>query len=305
MLNSICMIKIYDDALVMPLHNKRSGVYSGDIFLPETRLIRRSKIIIDQAEYCSKPRYGGKCAIYGGYLFGHFGHFLLESLSRLWAIPMLGAYPIVFPSSINALTPWQSKLLELLGLKSDIKIIKLPTYYDELIVPSPGYQMADFFVKKHARYLEVQECNLIPEKKIWLSRSSLKKENHPGDVVNEMDIEQGLELRGWDIVHPQEYDISQQLRMLSESNVLAGFVGSAFHALIFLKGYQGKINIINRPGWHETKSPIRNYNMIAETKKLDQKIHTLEYSPIYSGSRKGNILSNMDRLYETLDGVVR
>lgn len=299
-MSSSCCIKFYDAALVMPLKNKLSGVFSGGKYLPETRLLRHGKAIFDKAEYCSSSLYGGKCAIYGGYLFGHFGHFLLESLSRLWAIQSLGKYPIVFVSPINSLRSWQHEILKILGVENII-IVKKPTYYDELIIPSPGFQMGDFFNSKHARYLERQECRVIKEKKIWLSRSSLKKEVHPGDVVNENDIERLLSDKGWDIIHPQNLDISQQLRILSEAKSIAGIAGSAFHALMFLKDYHGKVNIINRPGWHEINSPIRSYAMIAETKNLNQQVYTLKFKPIASGNRMGKKLINPAYLCDSLD----
>lgn len=299
MLNSCC-INFYDSAVVMPLKDRLSGVFADGNLLPESRLLRHGEVIIDKADYCPSPVYGGKCAIYGGYLFGHYGHFVLESLSRLWAIQSLGKYPIVFASRINSLRSWQREIFNILGVENVI-IIKKPTCFDELIVPSPGFQMADFFTSKHARYLEKQECKVTKRKKLWLSRSSFRKKIHHADIVNESDIEHHLSNKGWEIIHPQNYDISEQLLILSEANSIAGIAGSAFHTLLFLKDYQGKVDIINRPGWHQTNSPIKTYTMIAETKKLKQQVHNLNFKPMTSGNQKGKILTNLAYLYDSLD----
>ena len=61
-----------------------------------------------------------------------------------------------------------------------------------------------------------------------------------------------------------------QLRFLSSCEHIAGWEGSAFHSLILLKGYNGKITIFARG-----TIPNLNYVTIADRKGFDQVVHRL------------------------------
>ena len=56
---------------------------------------------------------------FAGYLFPHFGHFLLESLSRLWITRQYPELPVVWcrrqTAGSAAYNAWQEEVLDLLG----------------------------------------------------------------------------------------------------------------------------------------------------------------------------------------------
>src|SRR5271155_2375955 len=92
-------------------------------------------INIDDIEYFSGE------AVYGGLLFNHFGHFLLESTNRLWW-PLLKGFKgyIVFQNTDmnNSIEPFASRFFELVEISDKIIISKCTVAFDRVIVPQPS-----------------------------------------------------------------------------------------------------------------------------------------------------------------------
>ncbi|MFD2232836.1 hypothetical protein [Phaeospirillum tilakii] len=89
---------------------------------------------IDPAEVPVRPGP----AVYGGLLFPHFGHFLLESTNRLWW-PLRHGFtgPILFQHTQpgQAVPAFIQRFFELLGLAGQVVVTNQPQAFAQIIVP--------------------------------------------------------------------------------------------------------------------------------------------------------------------------
>ncbi len=183
--------------------------------------------------------------IFAGYLFPHYGHFLLESLANLWFIKENPDTPIIWLGVHNQsdLSGMNRQFLALHDINNPIHILNRETEIENLIVPEPGYLIHTRYSDAQMRALKVLDAPEITKgKKIWLSRSALELRS----VINEKNLEKILIQHGWEIYHPEKYPIKQQLLHLSDAEVIAGIEGSAFHQLMMIPEFKGKLIIFAR-----------------------------------------------------------
>lgn len=282
------------NALIIPFESLRCGVskssptpFVGAVLdaeckqVPAAILHRFGRSITSARKHHADQavsRFKGR-AFFGGYLFAHYGHFLTESISRLWAWRADEHPIIIFIGNISALCPWQRKVLDLLGVSAEIKVVTEPTRIDNLIVAEPGFEIGGAFLSKHNNFLSQISCNPT-ELKLWLSRSALGAEK--GGVVGEADFEQVLSAHGWTVFHPEQHTIEEQLRAFSESTRIAGWEGSALHTLLLLKNCNAQIDIFVR---RASASVGPQYQTIAEVKGLRQRIHNVPLEALTGKSR--------------------
>jgi hypothetical protein len=181
--------------------------------------------------------------IFCGYIFGHYGHFLVESLARTWLCDKFPDYPVIFvglfPRSKNSeLTYQNNEILDILNITK--KRIVVP--YDDnnrhvyciekLLLPTPGIMLdilADpEYLKIMGKYKRSGNKDID---KLWISRK--KCSSHK--IINETEIEECLKDNGWTICLLEDLKcIKDQLDILSRSKKIAGFEGSAFHNFILM-----------------------------------------------------------------------
>ncbi|MCD7984818.1 MAG: glycosyltransferase, partial [Desulfovibrio sp.] len=117
---------LHHDALLMPFEGSMdefaSGVFVNGRSLPDTLLYRGRAAVPRRPQ----ARLKGPC-IFGGYMFAHYGHFLLESLSRYYAIARCKPWPLLFMSPNPNLRRWQKEAFKNLGLTNRIQYIRVPT----------------------------------------------------------------------------------------------------------------------------------------------------------------------------------
>ncbi len=190
-------------------------------------------------------------AVYGGLHMNHFGHFLLEAMSRLW---FLRAHPgaTVLWHSLDLPVPhapWPGRMAELarlLGLGDYRNVsIKGPLRVGELVVPPHGYRPGAALDPEQARALRVVKPLPRAIDRLWLSRSALPDQF--GRLLGEADLEAKLAERGWTIFHPERHPVAEQARTLARANAVAGFAGSAFHAILLLEEPPARITLVERP----------------------------------------------------------
>jgi Glycosyltransferase 61 len=254
------------------------GVYDGDgDYVDDTALNRRSgeqgapvprdlfPVVMD-----SDPPE----AIYGGPLYFHFGHFLLESLARAWYAHRYPDVPFVWAGAHTwqgfELKPWQSEILDILMIKNPTRIIADPARFDLLHVPDIGYRYDDRFHPDHAEFLGRYEGPAqVPGHRLWLSRSKIGSDVRD---LNSAPTERRLAKAGWTIAHPETLSIREQLDHLGRAEIVAGEEGSAFHTVILLKDVSAKkFHILRRHGREHG-----NIHTIGDARGIDQSFYSLK-----------------------------
>lgn len=183
-------------------------------------------------------------AIYGGVLWDHYGHFLLETLSRLCdeSVFLDSTVPIIFHGQANTLSlAWVNKILSAINISPDrVIIIDKPILIEELIVCWPLFKIRykasiEFLAStsKIGKKITLNNGSTSGNKKIYLSRTRLALQTR--QIEGECIIEQEFKKRDFTIVHPELMSLEDQILAFNEATTIAGCLGSSFHTLLFAR----------------------------------------------------------------------
>jgi len=194
--------------------------------------------------------------VYVGLMNPHYGHFLVNSLSRLWwlqnadlpASKLLCHCP-AHPQSLAGID-FIASILSLLNI--DINILEVfsdRTRIKNVIIPQTSFQ-EQYAIHKDFRSLclsigmRVSGYSTETKRMIYISKSKLRQ--GVGIIEAEAELEHEAMQLGCDIIHPENIPFREQIRLISSSSVIIGTVGSALHTTIFCPG--GKTIIGLNPG---------------------------------------------------------
>jgi hypothetical protein len=193
--------------------------------------------------------------LYGGWLRPHFGHFLLETTCRLWALDQLeGKVDSVLFVPFRGKGGWRARdryqaFLDLLTDGVPVTITGKPVKVEELIVPDPGFGHGARVLGSPAfrSFIRGRIADKIaprgPEK-IYISRTRLLDKR--GGVFGEDRIEALMAENGYEIYHPQQHTIPEQLAVYRAAREVVSLDGSALHLVAFAAHPGVKVRIIMR-----------------------------------------------------------
>ena len=176
--------------------------------------------------------------LWGGVLWAHFGHFLVESTSRLWALAELEGPVdgILFmpkrPAVGDMVRGFQRDFIGLMAPGLPIRVAAEPTQVQELVVPGQGFGLGKITTgtRKFRDAVHRQFArDVTPEgpEKIYISRSQLGLGK--GGLLGEERLEELLQAEGYEIFHPQNHDIATQLARYKAAKRVIAADGSALH----------------------------------------------------------------------------
>jgi len=257
----------------------------------------------------------GHC-IYLGHYTGHYGHFLLETLSRFWIFREKIKYDrVVFQPFIHT-SPHPRSFsparicFECFQLTPDqILIVNKQTMFKHLVVPTALVEINNQANEEQAliyrQIAEHCEQSLIKNgglfrkvfqpglhknserSKLYLSRKKLKSNHY---MINEGEIEKLFTSFGFTIVYPENLTFQEQVVLYKNAEVLAGFSGSALHNSVFMKDNALVISLgdLRRPnGRHPNQiicdklSGVRSVFIKFEGIVIDQKLKTGKFNTSY------------------------
>ena len=209
-------------------------------------------------------------SLYLGHYTGHYGHFLIETLSRFWAIHKIDDHQFydnfIFHPFLHQCPSFKKFAPAALAFKAfdildkNIFLIDQCTGFENISVPSSLFQI-NFGVRQEMKNIYNQLVNYSktnqPQRgslhrilkkfyksptsdKIYLSRRRTKG-YHP--MLNEKEVESVFKHHGFFILHPEHYSYQDQLLLLNNASVLAGAEGSGLHNSVFMTQGQKVIQI--------------------------------------------------------------
>ncbi|MEY2753956.1 MAG: hypothetical protein RJB65_314 [Actinomycetota bacterium] len=206
-------------------------------------------------------------AVFAGYLYDHYGHFLLESTARLW-LPSLGDdVPVIWIANwTEQLSPWMHEILDIMGVgpRREVVTSRGPVAVRELAVADAGFEFGAFMHPWHARCLQSAECT-TDGSHVWLSRAGLRPISGLDD---DLELEDRLRADGWSVIAPETMSVREQVEVLGRAVHVAGLEGSALHTLALLRGFSGVVDLF-------TRQEHVNFELVAEACRLDQVRHSL------------------------------
>lgn len=190
--------------------------------------------VLHQSEFIDKD------AVYCGSFNPHFGHFLLETVARLWwgvETNFQGIY--VWSSSDGSQIPkFAGDFFDALGLSNRVRLCDQPTQFRHVVVPDPAFEIG---LRSHPEFLaifrKVRKAALASRpkcgpSKIYLSRTNLEF----GQIVGEDTLEDVFQRNGYVSASPEKLPLADQIALVSDAQEIAGIVGSALHLLVFTSG---------------------------------------------------------------------
>lgn len=180
--------------------------------------------------------------LYLGHLLPHYGHFLLESLSRWW--PMRASlgdvdhYLIHLRDAKSLDLPYVKTCLAALKIDRDkILYFDQPTKLKQVVVPQASFQIYSHVFTQYKELAgrvasELCHTELKPtEQPLYVSRRLLSSglSNYRG----EEHIEEFLLKRGTKVIHPQKLSLAEQVQLYNEHKTIIGLNGSGLLNIAF------------------------------------------------------------------------
>ena len=238
------------DAIISPfeidrvderIRHSRGAVYDADGQLipasvryesPDGIVFSRAPQQLPTGPIDNWPRLEGTW-LFGGHFMRQFGHFITESLTSVWPLGVFDGIvtlPFIFGGRMD---DWHRKLYQLVQPELPVRVVGQGCTVQHLVVPDRSVEI-NRAVREEAVHTwwraaaHRDDCT-----KVFFSRSHLTDDRRaiPGDEeIDELAADLGFE-----VVHPQELDITEQLAIVGSASHILGLAGSALHLSAFAK----------------------------------------------------------------------
>ena len=208
--------------------------------------------------------------LFGGHFRGHFGHFLVESTARLWAIDHVqgkldGILYLPYRGQVGPIEhamKGHAGFFKALGVDLALKTFAAPQQVDELILPELGFGWDERYAGSPAyrRFMMGRlSAAAAPEggDKLYISRSKLPAAR--GGVLAEEAIEANLARLGYDIFHPERHPIEGQIARYRAARCVIALDGSALHLAAYVLPPEARVTMILRRSRANATDYIRQY----------------------------------------------
>lgn len=245
----------------------RAGVFHPDgRFVHEANVQRGADFEISPRTLDRTPQVRLKGRhLYGGQLNHHFGHFLCESLARLWPLgqPDHGLQSILLlprrKGSSHELQGFHEAVFGLLGLGIPVRIVDEPMVVEELVIPEQGFGIGPLAAGT-PDFIGYIRTHLAPDiaadgpEDLYISREGLAL--LAGSILGEGALSGNLGPAGYSEFRPEKHDLRSQIAQYRAAKRIVAVEGSALH-LYGMVGHPGqKVAIIARRSDHVAADAI-------------------------------------------------
>jgi Glycosyltransferase 61 len=233
-------VSIVDDALYMPDEQSgRERARRGEI---AQSLSASSPVAYDSAV--------DEEVVYLGWLFSHYGHFLMQSLARTWVLPQVDSSTrVIFDPPSRArgrFSSWVLRILEAFDIPPErILVLDGLTRVRRIIIPEPLFeprgaspngivQAHEAMARPYQAVAERLAGDVTPsEQPVYLSRRLLSPSLRT--IVGEDELEAVLRANGFRIAHTETMSFEEQVRLVNSHTDIVSNAGSAAHNVLFAR----------------------------------------------------------------------
>ncbi len=250
-----------DDALCVPLAHLpgaelglTGGIFRSDGgYVPAAGLVTGKRTIVGPGSKPLPPAsewLSGR-SLYLGPCHYHYGHFLVETLSRLWCVGRreLETFDHILLLPLNGhVSGFVREFFELLGVADRLRVVDAPKALESVCVPAPAIRYPGTVHRDVASIgaLFGSDTTAKTAQPLFLSRAALVPGHHRV-LIGEHHIERVLAGQGVRIFRPERHTVAEQIAAFREHRVIIGFAGSALHTLIPAGGRRHVIAYSARP----------------------------------------------------------
>ncbi len=208
--------------------------------------------------------------LFAGHMRGHFGHFLVESTARLWALDEVGdkiesVLYLPYRGSVKQTQRAMNGLRDffrLLDINVPLHTFGTPIEVERLYVPELGFGWNERYAGSSAYRRFMRERlggGVRPEggEKLYISRAQLAAQR--GGVLGEAIIEENLARLGYEVFHPERHPIEVQIARYKAARQIVALDGSALHLAAFFMQPGEKVAIILRRSMANAADYVRQY----------------------------------------------
>lgn len=184
--------------------------------------------------------------IYFGNFWKHWGHFLIDSLSRLWIFlyDEYSDYKICYTG--HEFDGIYKEFLELFGLSLDRFIhIDQAEKFKEILVPECSHMPGIYYTDEWKKIFDKVIANALKKcdeekinkhsNKIVFSRKNFLKFGKAPFEVGESNVIKFFSKNGYEVICPEKYSLIEQISIINNSDEIVSISGTLAHTLIFAK----------------------------------------------------------------------
>ena len=234
----------------------RQAAYGDGFVLPESyrhpfkRRLRNVAFAEWAPRFVREPepaedRLAGTYFQLDSYVRGHFGHALTDQLGHLWGWPSaLERHPdlraLLVAEPGESLAEWELALLAAGGVPRDrVVLVHRPTRVETLVCTSPMFGMpayvhpsiATTYAAVGTALADSTRTGPVGPARLFCTRRPGKRTCH-----NAAEVEGLFAEHGFTVVHPEDHALAEQVRMVREAEVVAGFAGSGMFQIALAGG---------------------------------------------------------------------
>lgn len=207
------------------------------------------------------PAYFPGSYVYLGPLHRHFGHFVTESITRIWYALLTdttGMSFVVMPEidsveerenfSFDKLQPWQQDIFRYLGIEDQLHFVRSTSIFENLIVPQQGDVL---FSAEHSE----THLDALTDHRLESLGSSTEKtkvfyhrpQDMPyGKIAGDEYIGEFLESCGYRAVYPEALSAPEQILLANSAVKVISTQGSALHIFNLLGRCEADVLVLQR-----------------------------------------------------------
>jgi hypothetical protein len=174
-----------------------------------------------------------------GEIHDHWGHFITDSMSRMWALDQLPrTMKVLFAPDPKARidTPLVRELMGALELDGRLLRPEGPVIFDKVLCPIGALQLSRVYegfgrVHRRAAAVLARSAGEIPSGPVYLTRRRLGADLRR--LADEEVLEGLLEREGFRILSPERMSLADQMALFNSRYPVVGAFGSAMHTVLF------------------------------------------------------------------------
>lgn len=200
------------------------------------------------------PAYKDEKAVYCGYLHNHWGHFLVEAVTRLWYFlendPTVDKYVFVLDENEERTVKGNYReFFELLKIWDKLEFVNTPTTYREVIVPEMSFSCMEYYSTKYLDVFDAIANNVCvdpswsPLDKIYFTRSHFA--SGTGYEFGLDSLDHFFHKNGYSVLAPETLSLSQMIFYIRNASEVASISGTLPHNMLFGRNGQ-KLVVVER-----------------------------------------------------------
>lgn len=206
-------------------------------------------------DYDGKVNVINGSAIYLGYFFKHWGHFLKDIINRMWIILEHYHNEYVVYVGDDDISGNYLEFMKMLGVPED-KLIRIDkaTKFSEIIIPELSYVITEYYSKEYLDIFDRVRENCLSvysqnqseykNKKIYFTRVAFSQGKRAKEFGEES-IKKTFELNGYKILRPETLSLCEQIYIWNNAETIACINGTIPMNLLFSNG-QVKVIVLNK-----------------------------------------------------------